>query len=136
MLGRWDPFAEMSRLQDEMWKQHGESRRGFTPAVDIYEDKEGFSIRAELPGVKAEDVHVTVENQVLTLRGERKLEKEDKREGYHRVERSYGAFTRSFVLPNTVAGDNVQAEMKDGVLTLKLMKKPETQPRRIEVKTS
>jgi HSP20 family molecular chaperone IbpA len=94
LIRRFDPFAEMSRLQDEMGGLFGgDSRRsGFTPLVDIYEDKEGFHVKAELPGVKPEEVHVNVENNMLTLRGERKLEKEDKREGYHRIERAYGSF--------------------------------------------
>jgi HSP20 family protein len=137
LIRRFDPFAEMSRLQDEMNQFMGtEGRRGagFVPAVDIYEDKEGFHIKAELPGVKGEDVHVNIENNVLTLRGERKLEREDKREGYHRIERAYGSFTRSFVLPNTADADKVQADLKDGVLTVFVPKKSEAQPRRIEVK--
>jgi HSP20 family protein len=137
LIRRFDPFAEMSRLQDEMNQLFaGDGRRGvgFVPAVDIYEDKEGFHLKAELPGVKADDVHVNVENNVLTLRGERKLEREDKKDGYHRIERAYGSFTRSFVLPNTADADKVHADLKDGVLTVLVPKKSEAQPRRIEVK--
>jgi HSP20 family protein len=90
---------------------------------------------AELPGVKADEVQLHVENNILTLTGERKFDKEEKGEGYRRVERSYGSFTRSFALPNSVAGDQVQAEMNDGILTVKLPKKTEVQPRKIEVKS-
>ena len=137
MLRRFDPFAEVRRLQDEMDGWLGATgRTGFTPAVDIYEDKESISVRAELAGMKAEDVHVSVENNVLTLRGERKLEREDQKQGYHRIERAYGAFTRSFALPQLVDAEKIHAEMKDGVLTLRLPKKGEPQPRRVEIKAS
>ena len=133
MLGRWDPFSELARLQDEVGR--GVGRTGmFAPPVDIYEDKESITLKAEVPGVKPDDIHVTVENYVLTLRGERKLEKEDKKENYHRVERVYGTFTRSFALPTTVLADKIDAETKDGVLTVRLPKRSEVQPRRIEVK--
>jgi HSP20 family protein len=138
-LNRWDPFTEIARLQDEMSRQFlGKERRaeGFVPPVDIHEDSDAIYVQAELPGVKAEEVHVNVENNILTLTGERKFEKDEKREGFRRVERSYGTFTRSFALPNSIAGDQVQAELTDGVLTVKLPKKAEVQPKRIEVKSS
>lgn len=136
LVTRFDPFSEMSRIQDEINHLFGETRRNtsFTPAVDIYEDKEGYHLKAELPGIKSEDVHINVENNVLTVRGERKLEKEDKKDGYHRIERSYGSFTRSFVLPNTADSEKVAADLKDGVLTVLIPKKSELQPRRIEVR--
>jgi HSP20 family protein len=121
MLRRFDPFARAA---------------GFTPAVDIFEDKESISVRAELAGLKAEDVHVSVENDVLTLRGERKLEREEQKQGYRRIERAYGSFTRSFALPEIVDGEKIHAEMKDGVLTLRLPKKGEAQPRRVDVKAA
>jgi HSP20 family protein len=137
-LNRWDPFTEIARLQDEMSRHFVPSEKGrgpgFVPPVDIFEDKDAIYLKAELPGVKPDDVKLHVENNVLTLTGERKFEKEEKKEGYHRVERSYGAFTRSFSLPNNVAGDQVAAELTDGVLTVKLPKKTEAQPKRIEVK--
>ena len=138
-LNRWDPFTEIARLQDEMSRQFlpAEAARrsaGFIPPVDIHEDKEAIYVAAELPGVKPEEVHLHVENNILTLTGERKFERDEKRDGFHRVERSYGTFTRSFALPNSVAGDQVQAEMNDGVLTVKIPKKTEVQPKRIEVK--
>jgi HSP20 family protein len=136
-LNRWDPFTEIARLQDEMSRQFLPTERrthGFIPPVDIFEDKDAIYALAELPGVKAEDVQLHVENNILTLTGERKFEKDDKREGFRRIERSYGTFTRSFALPNSVAGDQVQAELNDGVLTVKIPKKTEVQPKRIEVK--
>ncbi len=136
-LNRWDPFTEIARLQDEMSRQYHTAERrsaGFVPPVDIREDKEAIYVAAELPGVKAEEVHLHIENNVLSLTGERKLEKDTERDGYHRVERSYGTFTRSFSLPNSVAADQVQADLTDGILTVKLPKKAEVQPRKIEVK--
>ncbi len=133
MLGRWDPFSELARLQDEMGRTTTRSAM-WAPPVDIYEDKESITLKAEVPGVKTDDLHVTVENNVLTIRGERRMEKEEKKENYHRVERVYGTFTRSFALPNTVLTDKIDADTKDGVLTLRLPKKSEVQPRRIEVK--
>jgi len=138
MLGRWDPFSELSRLQDEMGRfmtPGAGTRVHFAPAVDIYEDKESIVLRAEVPGVKPDDLHVSVENHILTLSGTRRLEKEDKKDNYHRIERSYGSFTRSFALPTTVQTDKIDAETKDGVLTLRLPKRAEAQPRRIEVKS-
>lgn len=137
-LNRWDPFTEIARLQDEMTRHLMPSERrntGFVPPVDINEDKDAIYVKAELPGVKPDQVQLLVENNILTLTGERKFEKEDKSEGYHRVERSYGTFTRSFALPNNVAGDKVVAEMTDGVLTVKIPKKTEAQPKKIEVKS-
>ncbi len=139
-LNRWDPFTEIARIQDQMSRQFLPAERrgaGFIPPVDIHEDKDAIYVVTELPGVKAEEVQLHVENNILTLTGERKFERneEDKRDGYHRVERSYGTFTRSFALPNSVAGDQVQAEMSDGVLTVKIPKRAEVQPRKIEVKT-
>ncbi|HEY2517183.1 MAG TPA: Hsp20/alpha crystallin family protein [Polyangiaceae bacterium] len=138
-LNRWDPFTEIARLQDEMTRHLAPptERRGygFIPPVDIYEDKDAIYVKAELPGVKPDEVKLHVENNILTLTGERKFEKEEKKEGYHRVERSYGTFTRSFALPNNVVGEQVAADMADGVLTVKLPKKAEPQPRRIEVRS-
>lgn len=135
MLSRWDPFTEMSRLQDEFARGLGlEARRGWAPPVDIFEDAEAIHVKAELPGMKTEDVHVHVENNLLTLRGERKLEREEKRENYHRIERSYGTFTRTFALPSSVVTDQIDAQMKDGVLTVRLPKKTEPKARRIEIK--
>lgn len=135
-LSRWDPFGEMQRLTDQMFRSFGggEERRTFAPAVDIYEDNEAIHVKAELAGVKPEDVSISVENNVLTLSGKRKLEKSEDREGYHRIETSYGVFTRSFVLPESVKADEVEAEMHDGILEVRIPKKPEVAPKRIQVK--
>jgi HSP20 family protein len=135
MLTRFDPFAELNRFQRELSRSYDSATQTFAPAVDIFEDKESIQVRAELPGVKNEDVKVDVENNILTLRGERKLEQEDKRENYHRVERWYGAFTRQFMLPRTVDSDHIDAQLKDGVLTVRLPKKAEIKPRAIAVKS-
>jgi HSP20 family protein len=142
IMTRWEPFRDLMRLQDEVGRlfderlyRNGESV-GWTPAVDIYEDDEGVTLRFELAGVEPKDVDIRFENGVLTLRGERKLEKEEKRENYHRVERSYGTFTRSFTLPGTVDAEKIRAESKNGVLTVALPKKAEAKPRAIQVKVS
>jgi HSP20 family protein len=137
-LNRWDPFTEIARLQDEMTRHLYPTERragGFVPPVDIFEDKDAIYVKAELPGVKPEDVQLHVENNILTLTGERKLEKKESSEGYHRVERTYGTFTRSFALPNNVAADKVEAELTDGVLHVRIPKKAEAQPKRISVKS-
>ena len=144
MLTRWDPFRELARVQEEMNRTLGDDRLlfrtgesvGWTPACDIYEDEEGVSLRFELAGVDPKDVDVRFENGVLTVKGERKLEREDKRENYHRVERSYGTFTRSFSLPGTVDAEKIRAESKHGVLLVHLPKKPEAKPKSIQVKVS
>jgi HSP20 family protein len=143
MLTRWDPLRDLQRMQDEMSRlfddrlagRSGESV-GWTPSVDIYEDAEGIALRFELAGVEPKDVDIRFENGVLTLRGERKLEREDKRDNYHRVELSYGTFTRSFSLPGTIDAEKIKAESKNGVLTVTLPKKPEAKPKSIQVKVN
>lgn len=138
MLHRWDPFTELSRLQDDFARAAGVTRsreRTYQPAVDIFEEKEAIVVRAELPGVKAEDVSITVENDLLTLSGERKFEKKDESEGYHRVEMVYGTFTRTFALPKTVSADAIEASLDGGILTVRLPKRQEAKPRKIEVKS-
>lgn len=135
MLTRFDPFTEMSRFHSEVARQL-EAPRGFAPAVDIFEDADAIHVKAELPGIKTEDVKIDVENNVLTLRGERKLARDDERDNYHRVERWYGAFTRQFLLPRTVDADRIEADLKEGVLTVRLPKRAEVKPRQIAVKAS
>lgn len=143
MLTRWDPFRDLARMQEEMGRlfddrlvtRTGESM-GWTPKVDIYEDEEGIALRFELAGVEPKDVDIRFENGVLTLRGERKLEREDTKDNYHRVELSYGTFTRSFSLPGTVDAEKIRAESKNGVLTVHLPKKPEAKPKSIQVKVN
>ena len=143
MLTRWDPWRELNRMQDDMARlfddrlagRAGESL-GWSPAVDIYEDSEGLSLRFDLAGVEPKDVDIRFENGVLTIKGERKLEKEEQKENYHRVELSYGSFNRSFSLPATVNAEQIKAEAKNGILTVHLPKKPEAKPKSIQVKIS
>jgi HSP20 family protein len=141
LMTRWEPFRDLARMQDEMGRLfedrllrgNGESV-GWTPACDVYEDEDGLQLRFELAGVDPKDVDVRFENGVLTVKGERKLEREEKRENYHRVERSYGTFTRSFSLPGTVNPEGIKAESRNGVLTVSLPKRAEARPRAIQVK--
>ena len=143
MLTRYEPFREMARLSEEMSRLFGDERLlktgesvGWTPACDIYEDEESVTLRFELAGVDPKNVDVRFENGVLTIRGERKLEREDQRENYHRVELSYGTFSRSFTLPTTVDAEHIRAESRHGVLSVTLPKKAEAKPRAIQVKVS
>jgi HSP20 family protein len=142
ILTRWEPFRDLARLQDEVNRMFDErsfragESVGWTPRCDIYEDDEGVSVRFELAGVEPKDVDIRFENGVLTMKGERKLEREDKRENYHRVELEYGTFTRSFTLPGTVDADKIRAEAKNGILTVFVPKRPEAKPRSIQVKVS
>jgi HSP20 family protein len=106
----------------------------WAPAVDIYETPEAIEMTFEIPGVNQKDIKVNTENNLLTVSGERKFEHEDRRDNYHRVERSYGAFQRSFTVPSTVDPNEINAEFENGLLRLTLQKRPETQPRAIEVK--
>jgi HSP20 family protein len=144
-LGKWNPFRELEEMQSRLSSLLGRTPlRGlgeeamtvseWTPPVDITEDEKEYLIKAELPEVKKEDVKVTVEDGVLTITGERKFEKEQKDKKYHRIERAYGSFTRSFTLPDTAAGEKVSAEFKDGVLKVHLPKSPEAKPKSINVK--
>ncbi|HYE14582.1 MAG TPA: Hsp20/alpha crystallin family protein, partial [Pyrinomonadaceae bacterium] len=111
----------------------GIARGAWAPNVDIYEGKDEIVLEAELPGMNREDFEVSIENNVLTLRGERRFEKKDEGDNYHRVERSYGAFTRSFTLPQTISPDGATAEYKNGVLRVALRKREEVKARRIEI---
>lgn len=131
-LIRWNPFHEMeafSRRFNELFAMPAESTLGWKPTVDIHETPEHFEVHAELPGVKKEDVHLTIEGGVLMLTGERKTETETNEAKVHRVERSYGRFERSFALPDNVDPERVVAEFKDGVLTMKLAKRVVEQPK-------
>jgi len=138
-MTRWEPFRDLARLQDEvsrLFDYRTSESVGWTPACDIYEDEEAVTLRFELAGVDPKDVDVRFENGVLTVRGERKLEREDQRENYHRVERSYGTFTRSFSLPGSLDAEAIKAETKHGVLAVTLPKKAEAKPRAIQVKVT
>jgi HSP20 family protein len=110
------------------------STRRWMPAVDIRETGDALTLFAELPGLSREDVHITLENNVLTISGERKFEKDAKGDDYHRIERAYGAFARSFTLPQNVKADKVEASFMDGVLAVTLPKAEEAKPRKVEIK--
>lgn len=140
---KYDPFRELRSLQDEMNRlfmnnlsrgsEEGFRSGSWNPSVDIFENKENLVLEAELPGMKREDVDVSIENSVLTIRGERKFEKRDEGDSYHRVERSYGSFTRSFTLPQTVTAEGATADFTNGVLRVQLPKRAETKARKIEI---
>jgi len=106
----------------------------WTPVVDIAEHDDDYIVKVELPGVNKDEVKITLESNILTIRGEKKQEKETKKENLHRVERSYGSFQRSFTLPTTVKSDKIDASYKDGILTIALPKAEEAKPKQIEVK--
>ena len=142
-LVTYDPFRELRSLQDEVNRvfnagfNRGDNemmRGAWSPSVDIYENKDSIVLEAELPGMKPEDVNISIENNVLTVHGERKFEKKDEKDNFHRVERSYGSFTRSFTLPPTVSSENVDAVFENGILRLTMAKREEAKPRRIEIK--
>jgi HSP20 family protein len=142
MITRWDPFRELSALQQHVNRLFNESVAGrgeealgtsFVPAVDVYEDEQGIRLKMEVPGIDEKDIDVRLENNTLTIRGERKFEKEEKEENFQRVERRYGTFTRSFTLPTTVDTENVTATYDKGVLVLQLGKRAEAKPKQIKV---
>lgn len=131
-LTRWNPFKEMERF---FQGSPQERELVWRPAVDVEENDDSYVIRADLPGVRGEDISIKLENGLLTLRAERKLEKEEEEEqkGYRRVERAYGSFQRSFWVPDNGNVEEVSASHKDGVLEITLPKKPEAKPKSIEV---
>jgi HSP20 family protein len=143
VLTRFEPFRELSTLQDRLNRLFRESQRegqdeslttsSFAPAVDVYEDEHNFSLKIEVPGIDEKDIDVRLENNTLTVHGERKIEKDEKEENYRRVERHYGSFTRTFTLPTTVDGENVAATYDKGVLKIALPKKAEAKPKQIKV---
>jgi HSP20 family protein len=143
VLTRWDPFRELASLQNRMNRlfeeQYGGGREeslttgAFVPPVDIYEDEHSIQLKLEVPGIEQKDLEIKVENNVLTVSGERKFEKEQKEENFHRVERRYGSFSRSFTLPNTVSTEETTADYNNGVLTVRLAKRAEAKPKQIKV---
>lgn len=137
-----DPFRELRNLQDEMTRLFvGTAPRGreemaggaWIPSVDIYEDQDKLILEADLPGLKREDFEISIENNVITLKGERKFEKKVEGDNYHRVERSYGSFTRSFTLPQNVTAEGATADFEHGILRVSLPKREETKARKIEI---
>jgi HSP20 family protein len=142
-ITRWDPFRGVLVLENrfnslfrDQEASNGLTTGRFAPAVDIYEDAEKVVLKLEVPGVEEKDLDVRVENRTLTVKGERKFENEEKKENFHRIERRYGSFYRSFTLPTTVDTENVKADYAAGVLKLELTKKAEAQPRQIKVKVA
>lgn len=134
----WSPLHNIDRLQREVNRlfennEPQEPQGEWNPRVDIYEDPEKFLFKVELPGLKASDVNVSLENNILTLSGERKNEFEEKKQNFLRIERFYGSFRRSFQLPNTIDASKINAEMKEGVLQLVLAKRVEVQPKQIKI---
>jgi HSP20 family protein len=141
---RYDPFRELRSLQDEMTRlftgvvpvntgSEDMPYGAWSPRVDIFENKDNLVLEAELPGMSRDDFELTFENNALTLKGERKFEKKTEGENYHRLERSYGAFTRSFTLPQTVTAEGAKAEFNNGVLHVSLPKREDTKARKIEI---
>ena len=127
----WDPFQRMTPF----WP--GEQPARLTPDFEVKETQEGFLFKADVPGIKQEDLEVTMTGNRLTITGKREADTKEATDTYYACERSYGSFTRAFMLPEgTGSGDHIQAELNDGVLTLLLPKKPELQPRRIELKAT
>jgi HSP20 family protein len=141
---RWDPFRDLSMLQDRMNRLFNDTGRtwnheepsattSWSPAVDIFETEGEIVVKAELPGMERKDIALHLENNVLTLKGERRFEKETKDENYHRIERSYGGFSRIFSIPATVDEEKIRADYKDGVLKIALPKKEQAKPKQIRI---
>jgi HSP20 family protein len=141
---RWEPFRDLVTTQDRFNRLFNDTfarvfgseeptSRTWMPPVDIYETEDNLVLKAELPGINPNDVEVRVEDNTLFLKGERKFEKEVKEENLHRVERSYGGFSRTFALPSSINAEKVQAEYKDGILTLTMPKREEAKPKTIKI---
>ncbi len=147
-LVRWDPFKDLQGLQDRMNNLFSETtgrRTGryedlfggqWSPRVDIYETKEAFVVSAEVPGMDLKDLDLQIQENVLTLKGDRRFEREVEEDSYHRVERAYGTFQRSFALPKTVDQDNVKAGLKDGVLEVRIPKQERVKPKQVQVEVA
>jgi HSP20 family protein len=142
-LTRWDPFNEMLSLREAMNQLLEDSfvapgmphrqQNGFAPALDLSETADGFLVEVAVPGMKPEDLQVTLENNVLTIKGQLRQESEDKKRSYHRTERRYGSFQRTIALPSTVKADAIKAALTNGILRLDIPKADEVKPRRITV---
>jgi len=141
-VNRWNPAVAylnrepLARMFESFFNDaQGEevSNRNWVPPVDIQETEEGYRLQAELPGLTKEDIDITLENNVLRLSGERKFERDDKKESFHRVERTYGTFSRAFALPQQVNSEGVQASFENGVLTLLVPKAEQAKPRKISI---
>lgn len=143
VLTRWEPFRDLANLQDRMNRlfsdQFGQvaeenlTAAAFMPPVDVYEDENTLQLKLEVPGVEEKDIDIRIENNMLTVRGERKFEKEEKEKNFHRIERRYGTFSRSFQLPPTVNPEEAKADYVNGVLKISLAKRAEAKPKQIKV---
>ena len=147
LLTRWEPLREFSAMQDRMNRMNRLFRESynpegpeealtttsFAPPVDTYEDEHNIVLKLEVPGIDEKDIHVHIDNNTLTVHGERNIEKEEKEENYRRIERQYGSFTRSFTLPSSVDPGQVTADYSRGVLKIKLAKKAEAKPKQVKV---
>jgi len=145
VLTRFEPYREFATLQDRLNRlfhnslgdsQDSLTTSSFSPAVDVYEDEHAVNLKIEVPGIDEKDLDIRVENNTLTVHGERKFEKEEKEENFHRIERRYGSFIRVFTLPQTADMERVSADYKDGVLQVEIAKKSEAQPKQIKVSAS
>jgi HSP20 family protein len=141
-ITRWDPFRDVLTLQNRVNSLLQEFNRGendalttaaFVPPVDIYEDEHKIVLKLEVPGLTEKDLDIQLENHTLTVKGERKFEKEEKEENFHRIERRYGSFYRAFTVPNTVDSESVKAGYDAGVLKIELAKRAEAKPKQIKV---
>ena len=134
-LSHYDPLANLRLFEDAFSRMLTEpqTNRPWAPAVDIYETENELVLKADLPDVDLKDIDVRVENQTLTISGERTFEKNDTTKGYHRIERNYGSFVRSFSVPNSFDTENIAAEFKNGVLSVTLPKKEAAKPRQVKV---
>ena len=141
-ITRFEPFRDLLNLQNQVSRVFQDFNRGsdelltsgtFVPPVDIYEDEHSITLKLEIPGINEKDIDIKLENNTLTVRGERTFEKEEKEENFHRIERRYGSFARSFTLPSTVDPENVEANYENGVLRVKLAKRAEAKPKQIKV---
>lgn len=147
-IAKWEPLRDLLTLQERMNRLFDESARGlrpgeealgtaiWSPPVDIYETDDEVILKAELPEINQKDIDIQVENNTLVLRGERKFEKDAKRENFHRIERAYGGFARSFTLPNTIDQERIKADYKDGILKIVMPKREEIKPKQIKVAVS
>src|SRR5580700_3816269 len=141
VITRWDPVRGVVAFQNPfntLFRDLNEDEgmpttAGFIPAVDVYEDEKKVVLKLEVPGIEEKDLDVSVEKNTLTVKGERKFEKEEKEENFHRIERRYGSFYRAFTLPSTVDTEHVGASYNAGVLKLEMTKKPEAQPKQIKI---
>jgi HSP20 family protein len=144
-ITRWDPFRNLNAFQDQFNRivestlkanQDNSALTTWAPAVDIYETENELVLKADLPDVNEKDIDVRVENNMLTIRGERKFEESVKEDNYLRIERAYGSFSRSFSLPNTVSTEAIKANYKDGVLSVELPKRAESKPKQVKINVS